>query len=381
MSNTTNALLRQAYTLIENDEHGRAQEILAPLLEDDANNAHLWWVYTHASRDTAIGQAALERVLELDPKYPGARELKADVLEAQSRDPDLVALGASETYAEFTGAGFEVDNWEALQPVAETDPARSSSRGRLALLVVVLIVVAGGAFVMTGAVDIEVLLSGLLPSTKPQVIVVSEATKEPAEDDAQAVAESTADLSEVISEATVATGEPDTSVVAEGESKAAAADVAAPVSTVDGTMDFEEPRPITEASPAATGETYVDPPVVSSEEVTAYVSGIAEAIADFDIDTRRSSVQFLSLGNTLVIRVCAVPGPEFNDRLNVVMNAVVALADDMPDGIQAVGAGLLHCDDPEAKLRIIGVTRRTIIDYANEKIKAKDFQRAWQPLS
>lgn len=393
MSDKTNALLQQAYTLIENDEHDRAQEILAPLLEADGNNAHLWWVYSHAARDAALGQAALERVLELDPKYPGARELKTDVLEAQSKDPDLIALGAAESDAKFTGAAFEVDEWEALQPVADTDPAGSLLRARLALLVLVLIIVAGGAFVISGAVDIEELLSGLLPSPVPQVIVVSEATKESALADTQSVAESSADQSEVLSEATAAnTSEPDISIVAEGELAARAAAtsipgstdqsvVVAPESTADVTTELEETQPITEPSPVASVETYVDPPVFSSEEVTAYVSGIAEAIADFEIDTRRSGVQFLSLGNTLVIRFCAVPGPEFNDRLNLVMNAAVALADDMPQGIQAVGAGLLHCDDPEAKLRIIGVTRRTIIDYANEKIKAKDFQRAWQPLS
>lgn len=389
MSDRTNALLQQAYNLIENDEHDRAQEILAPLLEDDGSNAHLWWVYTHAARDAAIGQAALERVLELDPKYPGARELKADVLEAQSKDPDLIALGASESDASFTSAGFEVDDWEALQPVAETDPVGSSSRPRIVLLLVVLIIVAGGAFVISGAVDLDELLSGLLPSPEPQVIVVSEATNEPAESSADSIVDQPAALSEAN---IAASAMPETTVVANAELDVTAAPAllsevtdqattVAPESTADAMTELEEPQPVSEPSPAATGETYVDPPVVSAAEVAVYVSGIAEAIADFEVDTRRSGVQYLSLGNTLVIRFCAVPGPEFNDRLNVVMNAAVALADDMPEGIQAFGAGLLHCDDPDAKLRIIGVKRRAIIDFANEEIKAKDFQRAWQPLS
>ena len=56
MSDTTAALLRQAYSLIENDELEKAQEILAPLLEKDANNVHLWWVYTHAVRDALSGR-------------------------------------------------------------------------------------------------------------------------------------------------------------------------------------------------------------------------------------------------------------------------------------------------------------------------------------
>ncbi len=381
MSDRTSALLQQAYTLIENGEHDRAQEILAPLLEADANNAHLWWVYSHAARDAAIGQAALERVLELDPKYPGARELKSDVLEAQSKDPDLIALGASGSDALFTGAGFDVDEWEALQPVVETDAVGSSSRARIVLLLVILIIVAGGAFVISGAVDLDELLSGLLPSPEPQVIVVSEAIPEPAEYGAESIA----DQPEPLSEANVAaSAEPDATMVADAELDVTAAPTLLPEATHKATADamteLEEPQPVTEPSPEATGETYVDPPVVSSEEVAAFVSGIAEAIADFEVDTRRSGVQYSSLGNTLVIRFCAVPGPEFNDRLNLVMDAAVALADDIPEGIRAFGAGLLHCDDPDAKLRIIGVTRRAIIDYSNEEIKAKDFQRAWQPL-
>ena len=389
MSDRTSALLQQAYTLIENDEHDRAQEILAPLLEDDANNAHLWWVYSHAARDAAIGQAALERVLELDPKYPGARELKSDVLEAQSKDPDLIALGASESDASFTGAGFDVDEWEALQPVAETDSVGSSSRVPIVLLVVILIIVAGGAFVISGAVDLDELLAGLLPSPEPQVIVVSEATAAPAEYGAESIADQPEALSEANVTASVA---PEATIVANAELDVTAAPsllpevtlqatVVAPESTADAMTELEEPQPATEPSPVATSMTYVDPPVVSSEEVAAFVSGIAEAISDFEVDTRRSGVQYLSLGNTLVIRLCAVPGPEFNDRLNLVMNAAVSLADDLPGGIQAFGAGLLHCDDPEAQMRIIGVARRAIIDYAKEEIKAKDFQRAWQPLS
>ena len=285
MSDTTNARLRQAYTLIENDEHDRAQEILVPLLEDDANNAHLWWVYTHAARDTAIGQAALERVLALDPKYPGARELKADVLEAQSKDPDLVALGASETYTQFTGAGIDVDEWEALPSSAETDPAESSSRGRLALLAVVLIIAAGGAFVISGAVDLEELLSGFLPSPEPQVIVVSDATKAPENADTQSVAESTANQSGALSEGVAATSdEPDANGVDDEELAAGAAATSMPESadrttvvssesSADATTDQEDQQPVAEPSPAALGEIYVDPPVVSSEELTAYVSG------------------------------------------------------------------------------------------------------------
>ena len=131
MSETTNALLRRAYALIENDEREKAQEVLAPLLEEEADNAHLWWVYTHAAQDLAVGQAALQRVLELDPKYPGASELKADFLEAQAKDPDLIALEADEAGGSDSATPLDIDDWEDLQPIAEADAEGSSARVRL----------------------------------------------------------------------------------------------------------------------------------------------------------------------------------------------------------------------------------------------------------
>ena len=63
------------------------------------------------------------------------------------------------------------------------------------------------------------------------------------------------------------------------------------------------------------------------------------------------------------------------------MNAAVDHAEAIPEDIEAVAAGLLNCDDPDARLRLIGVEVGLIIDFANESIDAKEFQRAWQPLS
>ena len=54
------------------------------------------------------------------------------------------------------------------------------------------------------------------------------------------------------------------------------------------------------------------------------------------------------LGDTLVIFVCAIPGPEFNQRLNTVLTTVASLEADLPEEIEAVAAGLVNCDDAEA---------------------------------
>jgi hypothetical protein len=367
MSDTSNALLQQAYTLIENDELEKAQELLAPLLEEDANNVHLWWVYTHAVRDTGIGQAALERVLELDPQYPGARELKVDVLEAQSRDPDLIALEASESSAVQSVADHDLDDWEDLQPVGDSDADSFSSRGRFALLVVLLIVVAGGGLALSGAVDLSQLLVGILPSPEPQVIVVSEPTAEPTSANIESGATAAPKEATAASEPTAEAGSSET----EEREPAETALATMQDLTADVTV---KPTVVATVEPTLTIN-------ADSIRVANFVTLVADVIEDFALDQAASGTLPTTLGTTLIIQVCAIPGPEFNERLNTVLTTVASLAEDLPDDIEAVAAGLLNCDDPSASLRVIGVARSVLSAFASEEIKAKDFQRAWQPLS
>ena len=115
--------------------------------------------------------------------------------------------------------------------------------------------------------------------------------------------------------------------------------------------------------------------------MASYVSLVAAKIEGFTIVRSQSGTLPTKLGNTLVIRICAVPGPELNQGLNAVLSAVASLEKDLPGGIEAVAAGLVNCNDPDSDLRIIGVVRETIEAFANQEIEPKDFQREWQPLS
>ena len=336
MSDTEASLLQQAYKLIENEDLEAAQELLAPLLEDDANNVHLWWVYTHALRDSGIGQAALERVLELDPKYPGARELKADVLDAQAKDPDLIALEASEPGAAQSLSESGIDDWEDLQPVAEAGDDGQPSTARLAILGILITIVIGGGLVLTGAIDLSPLLSVILQSPEPQVVVVSEPTGEPG--------------------------------ASEGEA--------------EGATTLEELPATAAATASATTEAEAEaPPEVDAAEVAAFLGLVAAAIDEVEIDQAESGIISTELGSTLVLRVCAIPGPELNERLYTLLTSVASVAEDLPANIEAVAAGLLNCDDPSANLRVIGVARKAINEFAKNAMDARDYQRAWQPLS
>ena len=178
MSESTKAILQRAYELIEDDELEQARALLTPLLETDAENPSLWWVYAHALRERSLGQMALERVLALDHEYPGAAELQADLLALEAQDDRLLdddgveALSTSDTDA--------IDDWEELQasmPVqAETD---SSRRGFVALLVILLIVATGAALAAAGVLDLQSWLDRIIASPEPPIIVVTTSTPEP----------------------------------------------------------------------------------------------------------------------------------------------------------------------------------------------------------
>ncbi len=373
MSDTSAALLQKAYSHIENDEREKAQEILAPLLEDDANNAHLWWVYTHAVQDASIGQAALERVLEIDPQYPGARELKADVLEAQSKDPDLIPLGAVDAGSEAEATPLEIDDWEDLQPAIESTAAGSSTRLRSFLMAIALVVIAGGAIVLSGAVDLNELIADILPSPAPQVvpqvIVLVESTSEPpSADDARAATAAPDATTEVLApledEASSDAGDAGLAETASQPEREAV-----PVETAEATASV---------AASATPSPTISP---GSDREATFVDWIAEEIAEFPLDASRSGTLPTKLGNTLIVAACAKSGPELNARLANVLSAAASLANRLPEEIEAVAAGLRNCDDADASQRIIGVTRETLLDFANEEINAKEFQSAWQPLA
>ena len=380
MSESTSGILQKAHEFIEKDELEQARALVTPLLETDDENPSLWWVYSHSVRDRSIGQLALDRVIALDPAYPGAAELKADVLAVQEREDDLLGLEDDGESSVQTVADATIDDWEDLQPVlVDAEESSGGRRGFVLLVVVLLIVAIGAALVASGAVNLEELLSGLLPTEEPAIIVVVEPTEESeavlvAGPTQLATNEVSPDASATMTEAQAA---PATNATESDSGRNA--EESSPVPT-DGASD--EPTEVTTAEVAATDAAVLSPTAESTATpLILFVRALAASIEEFELNNEASGIDTTQFGETLVLHVCAVPGREFNERLNRVMNAAVQLVDEAPEGIDAVAAGLLNCADPDATLRIIGVELSDVQAYADEEIDAKEFQRAWQPLS
>lgn len=395
MINSKSTALQNAYELIERGELEAAQEILAPLLESSANDATLWWVYAHAVRDSSIGQAALQRVLEIDPHYPGARELSQDLNQIDAPHFTVEPMWANES-APAANAAINIDEWEDLQPaVAAPQTTQSSRIGTTVLVAALLLLIVGGALIATGAIDINQLLSGLLPTPQPAT-TVELAPANPGEDGPFSI-RTAVPQEEISPEATaqeqIVSPDPTLAAIDEQQERLASDPTVAAVAERQA-VSPREPSPDAEAEQALVAAP--DEPVPTDEPAptamprptlaplpraeSVFVERVAQLIRDFDLDTRQAFLRDSAAGNTLVLQSCALPGTDFNAKVAGIMQAVVTLADEIAAELDAVAAGLLNCDDPGARLRIIGAEVSLIRDYASGAIDDRDFQRGWKQL-
>lgn len=354
MSESTDAILRRAHELIENDQLKQAEELLAPLLETESDNPALWWVYAHAVSDSVIGAAALDRVLELDPTYPGARELKAQVLSAQG-------LLANDLDSELDSAiaqsspidDDDIDDWESIKPALDETAANPrAGRGFVLIVVALLILASGAVLVLSGAIDIDEFLSQFSQPTNEPRIVISVPTAD--------------------ATATVSRSQPEST-----SQPTVAASVIAP--TTDGGGP-SEPTAVSAAVTVAEAEPTAAP-ALSAAEVETLINLVGAQVSSFPIEASRSKMRRTQLGMTLDILVCAAPGPEFSARLPAVMNAAADVSDSFPARIQAFAVSLLNCADSSASVRTVGVARGILDDFAAAAIDEKAFQEAWRTLA
>ena len=359
MSESTNAILQQAHELIEANQHESAQELLAPLLESETENPAFWWVYAHAVSDSALGDAALDRVLQLDPTYPGARDLKEEVLAARA----VVAQEIDADRGPLAGTAFaedpSVDDWETLRPELEgASESAGAGRGFVLLIVALLIGASGLLLVLSGVVDLQELQSLFGLSTPEAVVVVSVSTAEPTQpEDAESLATTAA---------TPATAIPAT------EPAAIPTEMASP-QPESPTLD---PTTESTSTPAATATATVAPAALDE-----FIAMIGDGVSGFEIDVAQTSLRSTALGETLDMFVCAAPGDEFNARLNGVMNSALHQLARMPTDIDAFAVSLVNCADSNATARTIGVSREAMAALVAGDIDRKTFQQAWQPLS
>lgn len=87
-------ILSQAFELIEQDNLASARNLLDSIKASNERNPDFWWVYLHAVETEEEGRDALNRVLALDPGFPGARALSDEMQGSGSTIKRLRPMGA-----------------------------------------------------------------------------------------------------------------------------------------------------------------------------------------------------------------------------------------------------------------------------------------------
>lgn len=338
-SDETQSALSRAFELVEAGQYDDARAILDPILAANPNNADAWWVYAHAVTTPEDGRMALENVIRIDPRYPGAAELLEQARELSPNAAKVTSVPPppgtipEESQPEFDFLEPDLDDVQAtsrarpVQPIAEqpTSPKRST-----ALPIVLIAVIA--AVIVIGLLVLPNLTTLPTSPTATTIPVVSAPTE----------------ASLVIEE----TEEPT-------ESSATASDTEEVAPTLRAT--------ITPTGEGATTEAAISNYPAVSEALTAYPlaqAGIAE------VQT--------TLGNTLLASVCSAPGREMRMLLPQVMNALAAQTESLPETVQAIGVSLVNCDTNTPMLTVAAEVV-SAQSFAQGDLSASEFAATWEP--
>jgi len=352
MDNTTEQNLAIAFELIENDRLNDAVALLEPMLEKDANNADVWWLYTHAVSDPVKARNALNNVLRLDPNYPGASDLSKSfdmkypataATSIKSLSPSSLPRSAEilpdvEPEDDVSDL-FEDDLFEDMDE--EETPATTPPRRRrfliplvaaLAIVVLVVALVVINPFKRTAPPPTATVGAQVAAATSTTEIIVpptNEATEVPTDEPTP--------TQEVVSVPT----EPE------------------PTAT--------ETEAVVAATEAVTSEATTNP-------ATPDFSSLNTALSAYDVPEGGIEIATTSLGETLVVTVCG-DRSALADVMSIVANESVSLG----DSIDGVGVSIGDCTTPST-MRVIGAALDDVAAYVSGTLSRQDFQKLWRPV-
>ena len=390
MSDATNEALSRAYDLIEQGQLDEARSVLEPILAGDRNNLDAWWLYAHAVTNPEDAREALENVTRLDPNYGDAPELLSKLNERYpvggiyepSAEPEVAILGSTSTAPEpqiQPASGVLTP-----QPTAE-EPHRSS----------------GMTWVLVTAVIVVLLIAALLllqqqggqPATTPIAdaptaeTLAEEPTPLPQEegsdaglvevtDEPEFAEQPTEEAEQVIAPAEESTPEMEAAATELSEPTQAESQLAptdeAPVEPT------AESAPVTESG-ALVATIAVTPLAVDSAQMASEIdfSVFDSALASFDRPQDSIAIDDTSLGRTLLVSICAEPGPELRDRLPAALLALAGESDAVAGSADAIGIRTVNCGDGSL-VRVVAVGLESALSFADGTLDAAGFVANWR---
>lgn len=195
--------LSRAFQLIEDGQLEDAREIIQSVLADDEDNADAWWIYAHAVEDADEGRRALNRVADLDPKYPGLNDLMTyhlDEADAASMPPESALDLGDDLFDGLDDEDEEDDDGYFDDEPEKVEGGNPWFRRLLIVAVILLLALVGFLVLNSGTTDETddppAVADDPAEPTQPVVFVPLEEDDED-EPEATAEAQTVSDLSEI----------------------------------------------------------------------------------------------------------------------------------------------------------------------------------------
>ncbi len=358
-SDETQAALSRAFELVEAGNNEEARAILDPILAANPNNADAWWVYAHAADDPAEGQRALEKVVSINPEYPGASDLlemaRERFAEEEAAMPSRPQVPPSLPEADFAEPDFGLAEPPQLTR-QETGTAAASGEHRRSpigpIIAVVIIVVLVALVVVTQLGGGNTPAPTATPTEIVSVIVVP----------TQEVAQSATELA---TPPTVAVTEQMTELATIGSASATELATSAPISATETTAAS------TEQATAATGS-------ATAEATVGDYAALQQALAQFPIAPDGIQETQTSFGQTLQVTACSAAGREMRTLLPNLMNAFALQSQNLDRSIKAISVHLVNCDT-NTSLVTVAVGRESSQAFATGLLTDAEFAARWKP--
>ncbi|MEP7293989.1 MAG: tetratricopeptide repeat protein [Chloroflexota bacterium] len=323
-SDETQSALSRAYELVEAGQYEDARAILDPILVAEPNNADAWWVYAHAVTSADDGRKALENVVRIDPRYPGASDLLAQARDLAPTKPKITTLPSQPESFPSSLPEDDLDFEDEVQDSTREHPAQQADEKRGVPVLAILAVVAA----------IVIVLVLVLPSLNPPAALPT--------------ATSAAEVVVVPTDASIA------------------------VTTDEVTSGTEATAPTRRSTVTPTAEG------ATAEAVSSDFPAVNEALAAFTLTENGVTQTATSLGNTLLVSVCSAPGREMRTLLPQVMNALAQQSPALDASIQAIGVSLVNCETGTAMLTVAS-DLISAQNYAAGGLSDAQFAATWKP--
>ena len=350
--------LQEAYDLIESGDLQSARQLLDDIRPDNENNPDFWWVYAHAVENKADGLAAVDRVRQLAPNYPGLSNF-SEGNEIISSYPGSSAIQPLQRPPVPSPSTDDVEEYYDDMGEDEFDSVPPSGSGGNNWLIYVGLALVAVVVIILGLIFLTNILSGGGDETPTQV---AEVTDSPSPEPIIPTADVEASTEEPTVEPTD-TDEPATETPTQE-----------PTDTDE--PPTEEPTD-TDIPPTATD---TDEPPTETPAPVDPIADLYDELEDADVPEDGIVVgETETFGDTYIITTCTQPGPVATQNILAIMDELAAVADDLEE-VDGFSFEITDCATDTVRLAL-GFDSDTAADYWSGEIDATELQQSLQRVN